>query len=123
MVDGGDFALWAGNYQQPGGWGDGDFSGDGFLDGGDFTLCADNYTGSGGGAEALPAAAYDAGDSSAGAPAGMLQQLLGQRAGGGADLQDGLAAGELRQLEQLAHEVGVDEEPLAEAPLRALPGR
>jgi len=70
-VDGGDYTLWADHYNQAGGWGEGDFSGNGFVDGGDYTLWADHYGAEVGGAEALPAAAYDAGDRSPGAPAGV----------------------------------------------------
>jgi len=71
-VDGGDYTLWADNYNQPGGWPDGDFNFDGFVDGGDYTIWADNYGAEVGAAEALAAGGYDAGDTSAGAPAGMV---------------------------------------------------
>ena len=52
MVDGGDYTLWADNYNQSGGWTEGDFNDSGFVDGADYTLWADNY---GTGVVAVPA--------------------------------------------------------------------
>jgi len=107
-VDGGDYTLWADHYNQAGGWGEGDFSGNGFVDGGDYTLWADNYGAEVGGAEALPAAAYDAGDRSPGVPAGMLAFAALPRgrspAGDALPLSDSAGAGEGR-VTQLAAEL------------------
>ncbi len=53
VVNGGDYTVWADNYQQTGvGQPGGDFNGDGVVDGGDYTLWADSY---------LPAAGKQAG--------------------------------------------------------------
>ena len=43
LVDGGDYTIWADNYDGPGNWGSGDFSLNGFVDGADYTLWADSY--------------------------------------------------------------------------------
>ena len=53
-VDGGDYTIWADNYQQAGGWGEGDLTYDGIVDGADYTIWADNFTAPGGGSAPEP---------------------------------------------------------------------
>ena len=79
MVDGADYTVWSDNYGKTdadpwsqGGWTVGNFTEDSNVDGGDYSIWADNYGWGVGGAEALAAAGYDAGDASAGAPAGVV---------------------------------------------------
>ncbi len=54
LVDGGDYTLWADNYQRPADWMSGDFTRDAWVDGGDYTIWADNYAPGGGAAVPEP---------------------------------------------------------------------